>query len=235
MSGLVCLQGGGEFGAGCRRMDERVLQLAVPAGRTARVVVTALAGAPGREAATAERNGVEHYLALGADAVAAPDARRDPDGALAVLAGADLVVLPGGSPTRLLTALRATPVGTWLTGAVATGTAVSGASAGAMVLCGWTVLPDAAGGNGPAVAPGLGVVDGVVVVPHWSGEAGRGDWLRALAATAPEGTEVLGLPERSGVLVTAGQLTAVGEEPTTLLQQRRSLTPGERWVPGRAG
>jgi cyanophycinase-like exopeptidase len=213
-------------------MDARVLdQVGSKVAGRPRVAVTALAGAPGREATTAEQHGLVHYRALGADAVAAPDARHDPNGAIEVLAGADLVVLPGGSPTRLLQALRSTPVGEWLVGAVAQGTALSGASAGAMVLCGWTVLPDA--GDGPTVVRGLGVVDGVVVVPHWSSAAGRPDWLRVLAATVPAGTEVLGLPEASGVLLSAGRLTALGEQPTWLLHQQRELVPGDDWVPGR--
>lgn len=228
MTGLVCLQGGGEFRPGCRKMDARVVRRVGEQERPPRVVVTALAGAPGREAQTAGRNGVDHYRSLGADAVAAPDARHDPGGALEVLATADLVVLPGGSPARLLEALQTTPVGAWLTEAVGAGTAVSGASAGAMVLCSWTVLPDRPGPQGFAVVPGLGVVDGVVVVPHWSGGGSRGGWLRAIAATVPEGTEVLGLPEESGVLVRDDALTALGQAPTHLVGSDRDLAPGAR-------
>lgn len=232
MTGLVCLQGGAEFRPGCRPMDARVVRRASSDGRPARVVVTALAGAPGREAQTAERHGVEHYRGLGAEAVAAPDARSDPDGALEALAGADLVVLPGGSPSRLLDALNDTPVGAWLVGAVHAGTAVSGSSAGAMVLCAWTVLPDHAGPDGIAVEPGLGVVQGAVVVPHWSGGGSRGDWLRAVAAAVPAGTQVLGLPEESGVLVLDRSLTAVGRAPVRLVDAERDLAPGQSWPLG---
>ena len=228
MSGLICLQGGGEFSSRCRPMDARVVRRVGDGVGSPRVVVTALAGAPGREAQAAERHGVDHYRSLGADAVAAPDARHDPDGALAALDGADLVVLPGGSPARLLDALQSTPVGAWLVTAVHEGTAVSGASAGAMVLCGWTVLPDQAGQRGVAVVPALGLVDGVVVVPHWSGGGSRGDWLRAIAATVPEGTEVLGLPEESGVFLLDGRLTAVGQSATHLVASGRDLAPGDR-------
>lgn len=230
----MCLQGGGEFSAGCRPMDLRVVRAAGPDPASVRVVVTALAGAPGREVETAESHGVEHYRRLGADAVAAPDARADPQGALEVLVTADLVVLPGGSPSRLLEALRSTPVGAWLVDAVRGGTAVSGASAGAMVLCAWTVLPDRTGPHGTAVVPGLGLVEDAVVVPHWSGGASRGDWLRAVAATVPSGTEVLGLPEQAGVLVRDGELTAVGAAPVHLVHAQRDLPPGRSWRPGPA-
>ncbi|MCW2606485.1 MAG: hypothetical protein JWO60_1178, partial [Frankiales bacterium] len=97
MTGLLCLQGGGEFSAGCRDMD--ALLLARAAGP---VVVTALAGEVGREHDTANANGVRHFRALGADVEAAPDVRVDPAGALAALRRARLLVLPGGSPSRLL-------------------------------------------------------------------------------------------------------------------------------------
>lgn len=208
-------------------MDGEVLQrVTTDKGGPPRVVVTALAGAPGRDAATAETSGVEHYRALGADAVAAPDARSDADGALAALAGADLVVLPGGSPSRLLRALQRTPVGAWLLDAVAAGTAVSGASAGAMVLCAWTVLPE--GRQGPAVVPGLGIVPRALVLPHWSGAAGRKSWLRAVDAAVPDGTQVLGLPEESGVLLEDGQLRAVGPHPTRFVRSGSDLAPGGR-------
>ena len=50
----VLLQGGGEFSPGCRAMDKRLLALV-----DGPVVVTALAGAPGREYATATRHGVK--------------------------------------------------------------------------------------------------------------------------------------------------------------------------------
>jgi cyanophycinase len=189
------------------------------------VVVTALAGAVGREYRTANDNGVRHFRALGADVVAAPDAREDLDGALEVLRTARLLVLPGGSPSRLLEALRGTGVDGVVTDLLAAGGVVSGSSAGAMVLCGWTVLPDR---PGPAVEPGLGVVPGVLVLPHWSGD-GRADWLRAVEAAVPPGVEVLGVPEQSGVLVDGASVTAVGSAATSRLRTGGRIELGETW------
>jgi cyanophycinase-like exopeptidase len=212
----VLLQGGAEFSPACLPMDS---DLVGAAGGP--VVVTALAGAPGREYDTANRNGVAHYRAAGAgEVVGAPDARTDPDGALAALRRARLIVLPGGSPARLLAALTSTGVGEVVAALLAGGGAVMGSSAGAMVLGGWTVLPE----GGARVQPGLGLVPGVLVVPHWSGP--RGDWLRAVDAGVPAETVVLGIPEESGVLVRAGSLTAVGRAPTRLVRQGRDLAVG---------
>ncbi len=163
------------------------------------VVVAALAGAPGREYDVATANGVRHYRDAGAEDVrGAPDARSDPQAAVAALRAARLLVLPGGSPARLLAALQDGPLGGLVAELLADDGTVMGSSAGAMVLGGWTVLPE----RGPQVAAGLGVVPQVLVVPHWSG--GRGDWLRAVEAVVPAGTAVLGIPEESGVVVRDG-------------------------------
>ena len=225
MTGLVCLQGGGEFSPGCREMDRALLtEVDGP------VVVTALAGAVGADYRTATANGVAHFRALGARQVrAAPDVRDQPEEALAVLRTARLLVLPGGSPTRLLEALTTSPVGALLVDLLEDGGAVMGASAGAMVLCPWTVLPDRRGPTGLAVEHGLGVVPGVVVVPHWSGGSSRGDWLRAVRHEVPDDVEVLGLPEQSGVVVRHGLLTAVGQSPSRLVGEERDLPLGETW------
>jgi cyanophycinase len=190
------------------------------------VVVTALAGAVGREYRTANDNGVRHFRALGAaDVVAAPDAREDRAGALEALRRARLLVLPGGSPSRLLHALRDTGVDQVVTQLLADGGVVSGSSAGAMVLCGWTVLPDR---PGPAVERGLGAVPDVLVLPHWSGD-GRPDWLRAVDAAVPADVEVLGIPEQSGVLVDGSSFSAVGAAATSLLRAGRRVEPGATW------
>lgn len=227
MTGTVCLQGGGEFSPGCRAMDA---DLARRAG--GRVVVSALAGTVGRDYRTATDNGVRHFRAVGArEVVAAPDAREDPEGALAALRTASLVVLPGGSPSRLLEALQGTGAGEVVAERLTAGASVMGSSAGAMVLGAWTVLPDRRGADGMQVVPGLGLVPGVLVVPHWSGGSSRGDWLRAIDGAVPADVVVLGVPEESGVLVDDSGLTPVGRTAPTLVRQERDLVPGQTWRP----
>lgn len=222
MTGLVCLQGGGEFSPACQEMDRAVLDQA-----DGPVVVSALAGQVGREYRTATGNGVRHLQALTSLEVrAAPDAREDREGALQVLRSARTVVLPGGSPSRLLHALRDTGVDGLLTGLVGSGGTLVGSSAGAMVLGTWTVLPDR---DGPLeLVPGLGLAPGLVVVPHWS-SAGRADWLRAIEQSAPSDVTVLGLAEESGVLVRDGALVAIGRASATLVRQGREIPPTQTW------
>lgn len=213
MAGLVCLQGGGEFSPACRDMDATLL------GRApGPVAVLALASRPGAEHDRAAAHGVSHFRRLGAEAFAVPDPRqpgaREGDAARA-LEAAGLVVLPGGSPSRLREALLATGLDEVLRGHVAAGGAVMGASAGAMVLGSWTVLPE----EGPSLAPGLGLAKGVVVVPHWHGA--RDDWLAVIG----EGL-VLGLPEESGVLIEHGQMTAVGVRDVRMIREEADLGVG---------
>lgn len=195
----VCLQGGAEFGSRARGMDTRVLR----AAGGGPVVVAAVAGASGPEHDTANANGVRYYRSLGAtDVVAAPDARRDEDAAYEVARGARLLVLPGGSPARLLAALTTTRLGDAVREVLGAGGIVSGASAGAMVLGGWTVLPE--GGELKVVA-GLGIVPWAVVVPHWRASSAWPAAIRAqVPAEAQPGLALVGLPEQSGLLIDDG-------------------------------
>jgi cyanophycinase-like exopeptidase len=209
--GLICLQGGNEFAPECRDMDALLLDRA---GNDAPVVLVPLAGAPGREYDTAGINGVRHFEALGAtDVRVAPDARKDPAGALADVEEARLLVLPGGSPRRLRDAVAGTPLHDAIRDAAAApDRVVMGSSAGAMVLCRVTVLPRWRGT--PETGDGLGVVDDFAVIPHYDGP--RTAWERALREAAPD-LDLLGIPECSGVLLDGETVSAVGRQPATLL------------------
>ncbi|MDQ6649199.1 MAG: Type 1 glutamine amidotransferase-like domain-containing protein [Actinomycetota bacterium] len=223
MTGAICLQGGAEFTHPCLAMDAELVRRA-----PGRVVVTALAGAVGSDYRTATANGVRHFRDAGAvDVVAAPDARVEADGASAALSEARLVVLPGGSPSRLRAALLETPVGALIRELLAAGVMVMGSSAGAMLLCEWTVLPE----GGPRVASGLGCVPNALVLPHWTGS--RAAWLGAVVSDVPAGADLLGIPECSGVLVEEGRLAGIGMAATTVLDRDgsvlRSVGPGDEW------
>jgi hypothetical protein len=211
VSGLVCLQGGAEFGRACREMDQEVVRAAPPGP----LVVLAGAAAPGADHDRAVANAVRYYATwVGPDAVAAPDPRDDPDGAVEAVSRAAMIVLPGGSPARLLDVL-AGPVGTALRGRWADGAVLSGASAGAMVLCERTVVPDRG-----EVVDGLGLVPGLAL-PHFRGEDRWGDRL-------PSALPRWGLPECGGVVIADAQVRAVGAgEPTLLCGDDRRGVPRE--------
>jgi hypothetical protein len=175
-----------------------------------RVVVVPFAAAAGRERQVAAANARRWYEGLGAGDVEI--VLGEADAFAGDLGPADLVVLPGGSPHRLLEGLM--PSAQALREAVDRGAAVSGSSAGAMVLCRWTVLP----GGAPRVVPALGLVPVDLVLPHYREDAGGSAWLGVARGVVPAGGLVLGLPERSGVVVRAdGTREPVGVSPVTEL------------------
>jgi len=205
----ICLQGGNELMPPSRDMDAALLAMAGDGP----VVVVPLASKPGSDYARTGAHATAYFTELGADVVVAPDARRDATGAAAAVDDAGYVVLTGGSPRTLRDALVETGLGEHIRAAADRGVLVMGSSAGAMVACHTTLLPQWRGN--PDLGPGLGLIDGYVVVPHFDG--GRSTWVRAGLTAAPA---VLGIPENSGVLVDADGLSALGQSPSTLITDK---------------
>ena len=200
MSGLICLQGGAEFGNRCVDMDAELLDRSPPGD----VVVLAGAAASGREYSIAGDNAVTYYGRLTRrTVVAAEDPRVDASGFLDLAGTAAVLVLPGGSPKRLLDVLRG-DVQAAVLDMHARGGTISGARAGAMVLCAHTVLP----GEGPT--SGLGLVPGVAL-PHFDGSNW---WDLPLPPDVPR----WGLPECGGVFYRDGAVEAVGSGGVERLQ-----------------
>lgn len=210
--GLICLQGGAEHTAPCAEMDAALLDGANARGA---VVVAPLASETPAQYAGTAANALRYWRDLGATASAAPDPRDGVAATVAAIAAAELLVLPGGSPARALAVLDGA-VGQAVLAHVARGGAVSGSSAGAMVLCAWSLLPE---GRSRALAPGLAAVRDLLVVPHFRrGQPGWVDDARRLLDDAAEpDVDVLAIPECSGVLVTDDALVAVGREPSLLV------------------
>lgn len=204
--GVVCLQGGNELTPPCRRMDSHLLSRA-PDGP---VVVLPLASRRGSDYSRTADNAVRYFTELGADVAVPDDPRRDAAPALALVGDAGMIVLTGGSPRRLRGGLVDTGLDVAIHAASHRGALVMGASAGAMVACTTTLLPQWRGN--PESGAGIGLVDGYVVVPHFDGK--RTAWVREALANAPA---VVGIPECSGVIVDGGELTAVGVAPSTLI------------------
>ena len=199
--GVLCLQGGRELTSACIDMDRAVLERCDGA-----VAILAGAARPGSDYVGASARTVEYYRGLGAEVVVVPDPRSDPGRArVALTDDVGLIVMPGGAPGGLLDVLTIVDGGSigarivelWLSGA-----GMSGASAGAMVMCTRTAIPDRRAGAGNGIADGLGLVAGMAV-PHWSpGFESRWE--------IPEST-VWGLPECGGVVLQDDRMSAVGQ------------------------
>jgi len=195
--GVLCLQGGRELTPPCEEMDRSVLERS--AGH---VVVLAGAARPGSDYAGASARTVAHYRTLGAAVSVVPDPRDDSSEALDALTDdVGLIVMPGGSPGGLLDVLSVVDsgsIGRRLVELWRAGTAISGASAGAMVMCARTATPDRSGSD----ASGLGLIAGLAI-PHWSPGSER----RWAVSASP----LWGLPECGGVIVARERVTAVGQ------------------------
>jgi hypothetical protein len=176
-------------------MDAEVLRLAGLGG----VAVLAGAARPGSDYAGASGRASRHYEALGADVVVVPDPRSGITASLDALTDdVALIVLPGGSPASLRDVLSGS-IEQRIVEMHVSGVAISGASAGAMVLCARMVQPGA-----PAeVVDGLGLLSGLAL-PHWSAGSDRGWPVR-------EDLDLWGLPECGGVVVVDGEAWAIGQ------------------------
>jgi cyanophycinase-like exopeptidase len=253
VSGTIALHGGGEFQAG----DEAFLAAWLRSARPDRpeptsdaplhVVVIPTAAARGRPELAAA-NGVAAIQRVAADlqlpcavsTVAVLDRASAVDPALAArIARADAIHMPGGDPDLIPAVLTGTAAWAAITAAVGASAALAGASAGAMGLAAWTWTAD--GGT-----TGLGLLPGppLVVMPH----ADDASWDRSLArfgSSVPAGLGILGLGERTGVLVDAdpdsqvpwrvigeGQVrwSPAGADPA----QPRVFVAGETFQPGPA-
>lgn len=224
MSGTIALHGGGEFLPG----DEAFLSAWLRAARRdrdepsasalLRVVVVPTAAARGRPdlvaadgIAAIERVAAAIGLASAVSDVPVLDRASADDPELAEqVVRADAIHLPGGDPDLIPSVLAGTAAWSAIQAAVAAGAALAGASAGAMALAAWTWTAD--GGT-----TGLGLLPGppLVVMPH----ADAASWDQALARFGqgvPAGLGILGLSERTGVVLDAdpassGPWRVVGE------------------------
>jgi cyanophycinase len=193
MSGDLVLVGGGEWTEGCS-FDTELLQ----ASGATEVVVLPTGSAyehPARlvDAATAWFGSLGATV-VGLDVLGRPDAL-EPANAEAVHR-ARFVYLAGASPMHLRSVLKDTPLWEALAAAWQAGAVLAGTSAGAMALCDPMVDP-----RGGAFTLGLGLLDGLSVVPHfdaWSEEKRH----RTLQL-APKGLIVVGVDERTALIRSA--------------------------------
>jgi hypothetical protein len=228
--GPIGLHGGGEFRAGDEPFLRALLEAAGPAveerrracapapadrsewadGATLRVVILPTAAARQRPALAIE-TGIRAFrgVAAGAGAAIRVDGLPIVDRTSAEtsqwagrITGADIVYFTGGDPDVIPSVFPGTLADRALLAARARGAVVAGASAGAMALASWTWT--AAGG-----VAGLGLVRGLVVVPHF-GQQDAATWRARLTADDGPGSlgslghggplGLLGLDERTGII-----------------------------------
>ena len=213
--GVLALLGGAEHRAPCAGIDRWLLER-VGHGGARVVVIPAASSASGMPLTAAlARN---HWTALGARVTvvsprAAPAAR-----AHDALAAADIVVLTGGVPGRLVRALGASPLWErvlerWRAGAI-----LAGSSAGAMALCTWRLALRAPHPLRPV--PGLGPLDGHVCVPHFERFVRPlptlHPWVRRVARDLP-GAGIIGVDEATALVVDGARWHVLGNGAVTIV------------------
>lgn len=214
MPGLLALVGGAEWRDGCS-FDRTLLD---EAGADEVVVLPTAAAYehPDRAVARAE----EWFAGLGAKVRALPVLRR-PDALeeenVAAVRGARLVYLCGESSMHLRSVLKDSPLWDALVAQWHDGGAIAGSAAGAMALCDPMVDP-----RGGAFTLGLGLVDGLAVVPRadtWSDDKAH----RTLQL-APHGLIVAAIDERTALLRDAkGAWRAEGAGQVAIWRDREPL------------
>lgn len=209
--GPVALIGGHEHRTGTEAIEQALLdQLGVTAPRVTVLPVATPARQVGMVAALART----HWSRLGAAVrIAMPD--DDSHAAFDAVAEADVIVLPGGVPNRLVAALGASPVWDLALRRWRAGAALSASSAGAMSLFAWRLrlYPP----NPFALTPGLGPFGGWVAAPHFC--RFRAERWATLVTRRLGGLGVLGLDEGTAIVGRNGRFTVIGSGALTVVAQ----------------
>ena len=196
--GPVALVGSGEYLPVLDQIERALIE-----GRPSRFVQLATAAAPEGRAAlrrwhelgatAADRIGVEQVVVDVRDRAGAEDPQL-----AGLVAGAGLIYLSGGDPGFLTDTLRDSAVWAAILASWRDGAALAGCSAGAMAMSG-----SVPGIRKPwqDARPGLGVVPGVEVLPHFDKFAGwMPDLLVRRIAGAPAGVQVVGIDEDTALV-----------------------------------
>lgn len=148
---------------------------------------------------------------------------------VAVMEHADMLYISGGKPARLLDALEGSSLWRGFLLARRSGAWLVGSSAGAMVLGDWTLVhrPEDGDGTPTSWSPGLGMLQGIAVVPHFDA------WPEAEALTAAiaYACEVFGIDEDTAILLDRGNARVLGRGRALLFRgaERRVFAAGDRF------
>jgi len=167
------------------------------------------------------RDGVAQFGALGCEAygVHAIDRSGVEDAEhVSLIDAADLVYLSGGSPGYLVETFRESAVWAAIARNWRRGGALAGSSAGAMALGEWTLVRrEGQVGRMPAFwEPGLGLMPGVGVIPHY--DRFGPERTRERVRDAPAGLTVLGIDEDTVILKVGGVSRVLGRATVTVWQ-----------------
>lgn len=203
--GAIALVGSGEY---LPQMDEIDRFLLDTLG-IAKPRVALLPTASGLELGMPERwnaQGAEHFQALGVEVtpvalIGRADAE-DPQ-IVAALEGADMYYFSGGNPEHVIETMRGTPAWEAIAAGYRRGAVLAGCSAGAMMLGSYTLsVRSVIRGQAPRWLPAMGIVPGIVIMPHFDRVADFAgpEMFRAILASAPEQASLIGVDEDTALV-----------------------------------
>lgn len=225
--GPLALLGGGEHRPACTPIDRWLLDAT---GRAVPRVVVVPVAAPRATLPSTAALARTWWYRLGAATQVVVPGRVPLQASLEAIADADVLVLPGGVPERLISALAASPVAEAILDRWRAGAALSGSSAGAMTLFSWRLR--IASARPLQLAPGLGALDGHVAVPHFDrfiGSSAVGRRFAERSRRRLHGLAVLGLDESTALVVQGGRARVLGAGAVTIGDGRswRVHSPGQ--------
>lgn len=210
MNGPVALIGGWVHSLPCLPVDRRLIELV---GKPRPVVTIVPFASSARRRPRTEQTGRLFWEELGAQVrIAIPDALGRVPGCNA-LEGTDIVVLTGGYPVRLRSALAGSPMWSRIQAMWCEGVAVSGSSAGCMELCEWTLRLQPP--NPLALVPGLGLLRNCLSLPHFN--------RYQISMLSPRilrlaGLTLIGVDERTGLIGTGDDFEVIGAGAVTIIR-----------------
>jgi cyanophycinase len=225
----IGLVGSGEFTPAMADIDREILGTIGPAPNVV-ILPTAAAGEDPQDWAL---RGADHFWRLGARSVGLMVLERahaeDPEN-VDVIRRADLLYISGGKTARLLEALEGSALWRGFLLARNNGAWLLGSSAGAMALGDWALVHRPEDGHGTPTLwmPGLGMLQGYAVVPHFD----RWVEARALVAEIESACAVFGIDEDTAVLLDEGHGRVAGRGSVRLFDARVEsvYATGERFA-----
>ena len=221
--GPIGLVGGDEFRAPATAFDRLLLSLAPRTPASVAILPTAAAADGNPYFAAA--HGVKHFERVGARAFAVnicDAATANDDAIVDELRRADIVYFAGGSPSHLFASLKDSVAWSCLIDLAQKGMIIAGSSAGAMV------FGERMHYRGQDVE-GLGLVPGVVVMPHF--ERVAEERATQLQASLSPGLTVLGIDGATGCVLHDGEWLVEGPGRVAVINQSgiESFVAGARF------
>ncbi|MFN2611172.1 MAG: Type 1 glutamine amidotransferase-like domain-containing protein [Actinomycetota bacterium] len=212
MSGPIALIGGMEHTTGCEDIDRDLMELAGVVKPTVAIVPVASSA---RRRPAAVDTATRYWTRLGAKVkVVASPRTAGVERAIQTLGEPDIVVLTGGHPDRIRSALSGSILWDRIVDLWQMGAGISGSSAGSMELCEFRLslrppLPF-------ALTAGLGLIKGCLSAPHFD-TFGMRRW-GVMVAKRYKNLTVIGLDERTAIVGKPDRFVVRGQGAVTFIK-----------------